>query len=122
MSYIRKTILIFTLSFSMTVSAQDQLPPMTVSASRTPIAISQSGSSVMLINQQHIQHQQVPFVADLLRDVPGTAISQNGGTGALSQLRIRGAEANHTLVLIDGIEANDVVFNNGVVSCGKSPW
>jgi len=96
---------------------------MTVSASRTPVTVNESGSSITIIDQQEIQNRQVPFVADLLRDAPGTAISQNGGPGTLTQLRLRGAEANHTLVLIDGIEANDVAFGNefnfaNLITCG----
>ncbi|MGE0611251.1 MAG: TonB-dependent receptor plug domain-containing protein [Hyphomicrobiales bacterium] len=46
--------------------------------------------------------------ADALRGLPGVTVSRSGSFGALTQVRIRGAEANHTLVLIDGIEANAV--------------
>ena len=45
--------------------------------------------------------------ADLLRGMPGVAVSQAGNRGALTQVRIRGAEANHVMVLVDGISAND---------------
>ncbi len=37
----------------------------------------------------------------------GVAVSQAGSFGALTQVRIRGAEANHTLVLLDGIDVSD---------------
>ena len=47
------------------------------------------------------------YLADLLRDVPGFSVSQSGGIGAQTQIRVRGAEANHMLVLVDGIRAND---------------
>jgi vitamin B12 transporter len=47
------------------------------------------------------------LVADLLQDLPGVAVSRSGGPGAQTQVRIRGAEGNHLLVLIDGIEVND---------------
>ena len=45
--------------------------------------------------------------ADVLRRLPNLAISQSGSFGGITQVRLRGAEANHTLVLIDGIELND---------------
>ena len=45
--------------------------------------------------------------ADVLRRLPNLAISQSGSFGGITQVRLRGAEANHTLVLIDGIEVND---------------
>ena len=35
-------------------------------------------------------------------------MNQSGPVGALTQVRMRGAEANHTLVLIDGVRVNDV--------------
>lgn len=123
MSKIRNIFLVLLFFYITSLNADDQLSPITVSASRTPVTISESGSSVTIINQQEIQNRQVPFVADLLRDAPGVAISQNGGAGTLTQLRLRGAEANHTLVLIDGIEANDVAIGSefdfaNLLSCG----
>ena len=44
---------------------------------------------------------------DLLSLLPGVALSTAGPRGALSQARVRGAEANHLLVMIDGIQVND---------------
>ena len=45
--------------------------------------------------------------ADVLRRLPNLAVSQSGSFGGVTQVRLRGAEANHALVLIDGIEVND---------------
>ena len=44
---------------------------------------------------------------DMLRSLPGLALSPSGNRGSLTQARLRGAEANHLLVLIDGIAANN---------------
>ena len=57
-------------------------------------------------------------VVDLFRSIPGLAVTTAGNPAALSQIRIRGAEANHTLVLIDGINANDPAseFNFGAMT------
>jgi len=54
-----------------------------------------------------MQEQQIRYAADALRNLPGVDVSQSGGPGNLTQVRIRGAEANQTLVLIDGIEVNN---------------
>jgi outer membrane cobalamin receptor len=35
--------------------------------------------------------------------VAGVSVGRTGGFGNLTQVRIRGAEGNHTLVLIDGV-------------------
>ncbi|MGI9261549.1 MAG: TonB-dependent receptor plug domain-containing protein, partial [Woeseiaceae bacterium] len=50
---------------------------------------------------------QARYVSDLLKTVPGFSVSQSGGVGSLTQVRVRGAESNHVLVLIDGVRAND---------------
>src|SRR5262249_12619222 len=47
----------------------------------------------------------------ILRETPGIAVNRSGQLGAMTQVRMRGAEANHTLTLINGIEAGDP-FNN----------
>lgn len=78
-----------------------------VSASRTPIPRLEAGSAVSTVNRQIIEERQTIFVADLLQDVPGLAVSRSGNMGAKTAIRIRGAEANHVLVRIDGIEVND---------------
>lgn len=123
MSFKRQIILYAAIVYTAGLHAEDQLRPITVTASRTAVPVNEVGSSVDSLTEQEISDRQVPFVADLLRDVPGTAISQNGGAGTFTQLRLRGAEANQTLVLIDGIEANDVAgggefdFGN-LLTCG----
>lgn len=83
--------------------------PLTVTASRSGAALpaSLTGSSVTVIDAQALQERQTRIVSDVLRDVPGVAVSRSGGVGGFTQVRIRGAESNHTLVLIDGIEASD---------------
>ena len=45
--------------------------------------------------------------ADALRALPGLALATNGHRGSLTQARVRGAESNHLLVLLDGIALND---------------
>ncbi|MDB3926436.1 TonB-dependent receptor, partial [Porticoccaceae bacterium] len=78
-----------------------------VSASLIPIAASQSANAVTVINQEVIQNRAALSLSDLLRDVAGLAVSRGGVAGSLTQIRARGAEANHLLVLIDGVEAGD---------------
>ena len=61
------------------------------------------GSSTVLTPRQ-IEQRQVRDVADALRDVPSMAVASIAGQ---TQLRLRGSEANHVMVLIDGIEVSD---------------
>lgn len=94
-----------------TVEAEDATvvtqPEVVVSASRVPVATEQVGSAVTVITAEELEQRQVRIVSDVLRDVPGVAVSRTGPTGAFTQVRIRGAEGNQTLVIIDGIEVNN---------------
>lgn len=83
------------------------LDPLVVSATRTERPLSQVGSSLTVITAEDLEDRQTVLVSDILREVPGVAVNRSGGVGALTQVRLRGAEGNHTLVLIDGIEVND---------------
>jgi len=57
-----------------------------------------------ILTETEIANRNQGVVGDLLRTVPGLAVSQNGGAGSLTQLRLRGAEANQIVVIIDGVE------------------
>lgn len=68
------------------------------------------GGAITVITAADIEARQSRLVSDLLRSVPGVSVNRAGPAGSLTQVRIRGADANHTLVLIDGIEVNDPAF------------
>jgi vitamin B12 transporter len=86
--------------------------PVIVTASPVSLPEREVGSAISVITAEQIQQRQARFVLDLLRDVPGLAVSQPGTPGNLAQVRIRGAEGNHTLVLVDGVRANDPAAEN----------
>ncbi|KQS04997.1 TonB-dependent receptor [Sphingomonas sp. Leaf357] len=79
----------------------------TVTASRSGegIAVKDLPASVTVLSSEQMEERQTRIVSDILRDVPGVAV--NRSIGGLTDIRIRGSEANHVLVLIDGIEASD---------------
>lgn len=66
-------------------------------------------TSVSVLNADDLAVRVSPNPADQLRAVPGAAISRSGSVGGLTQVRLRGAEANHTLVLFEGIEISDPI-------------
>jgi vitamin B12 transporter len=82
----------------------------TASRSGEGVPISQVAASVTLLDAQALQTRQTRIVSDILRDVPGVAVNRTGAIGGLTQIRIRGTEGNHVLVLIDGIEAADPYY------------
>lgn len=68
------------------------------------------GTSFTVISPADLEQRQTRIVSDVLRDIPGVSVSRSGAPGGLTQVRMRGAEGNHTLVLIDGIEAADPYY------------
>ena len=88
-------------------SDKDALDQIIVTGSRAPISAGDIGSAVTIITRDEIERRQVRYVSDLLRAVPGFAVSQTGVVGSQTQVRVRGSEANQVLVLIDGVRAND---------------
>ena len=105
----REILLACTLATSWITSApaaaQSQDPPETiiVTASRIPQPLHAIGSSVSIIDLDDFRGTGVT-IAEVLRHVPGISISQSGGIGSLTSLRMRGGEANHTAILLDGAE------------------
>ena len=76
-----------------------------VTAARTPLAPEDATVSISVLDSAMIEARGAVFIADILRAIPGLAVSRSGTAGALTQIRARGSEANHVLLLIDGIEA-----------------
>lgn len=85
----------------------DEVDQIIVTGARTPVTIDQLGSATTIITRDQIERRQARYVVDLLRSVPGFSISHTGVIGSQAQVRVRGSEANHVLVLIDGVRAND---------------
>lgn len=102
-------LVVFTMSAfpSAAESNNNALEHMTVTASRNPIPLWEAGSALTVIDRVEIERRQTPYVVDLLRSVPGLSVNQQGGAGKFAQIRVRGAEANQVLVMIDGVEVND---------------
>jgi vitamin B12 transporter len=83
-----------------------------VTASRVPLSAERVGSAVTVIDAEDLENRQAQSVAEVLQEVPGVAVSRSGGIGSFTEVRIRGAEANQTLVLIDGVRVNDPSRSN----------
>ncbi|HYE36115.1 TonB-dependent receptor plug domain-containing protein [Methylocaldum sp.] len=78
-----------------------------VTATLTETPLRQVGSSITVITAQDIANRRLNTVADILRGQPGLDVVRNGGLGQTTSVFLRGANSNHTLVLIDGVETND---------------
>lgn len=85
-------------------STEDDL---VVTANRVATPVSQLGSAVTVITEKEIEDSQARTATDVLRSVPGLSISNSGGVGRSTAIRIRGAEAYHTKVIVDGVDLSD---------------
>lgn len=95
--------LITPLSAEETVSLEDII----VTATRIEEPAKEVASSVTVITEKEIESKKAKTVLEVLKGIPGLDITQSGGFGQLTDIFIRGAKPEHTLVMIDGVEMND---------------
>ena len=84
-----------------------KLETLVVRAARSPLPAAKFGGSATVLGRELLAQRQGIPLGDLLRSVPGLAVSRAGVVGGQTQLRMRGGEANQVLVFIDGVPAND---------------
>src|SRR6185312_14637600 len=94
-------------------SGPEKLPELVVTADRTPEPIGNTGSAISVVNQDAIATTNAGSLVDALRTVPGLDITESGGPGSTTNIRLRGANTGQTLVLIDGIRVNDPTAASG---------
>jgi outer membrane cobalamin receptor len=93
--------------------APAQAAPEDVIVTATRLANEQAGSNVSILDAGTIQARNPGSVVDLLRDLPNVYVQQSGGRGSVVSLFTRGAKPNFTLVLLDGVKANDPTNTRG---------
>jgi vitamin B12 transporter len=92
---------------ALSEDSDDSLNEIVVVANRAPEPLSKVGNSVTVLDQQAIQDSQKVDVSELLATTPGITFSRNGGPGNTTSVYIRGANSDHTVVLVDGVVLND---------------
>lgn len=85
----------------------DRTNDIVVTASGVPQDVDTTGQAVTIIDRETIEQRQTVVLTDLLRTTPGVTVTRNGGLGTTTAVRIRGAEGDQTLTLIDGVRVND---------------
>lgn len=84
-------------------SSSPVLDPVVVSATRTPVPVSQVVADVTVINREEIERQASGTVVDLLSRTAGFQVARSGGPAADGNVYLRGGETRHIAVLIDGV-------------------
>jgi len=77
--------------------------PIVVTATRLAQPLSDVLADVTVIGPDEIARAGQSSVADLLARQPGVEISTNGGAGGATAVFLRGANGDHTVVLLDGM-------------------
>jgi vitamin B12 transporter len=91
-------------AFAQVPSAE--LDPVVVTATLAESPLSRTLAPVIVITRAEIERAQAFDLAELLRLHAGLDVARNGGAGQATSVFIRGAESNHTLVLVDGVRIN----------------
>ncbi|MFZ5728025.1 MAG: TonB-dependent receptor, partial [Pseudomonadota bacterium] len=90
-----------------------------VTATRTPQPIERIGAAVTVLTKAEIEAGQAVTAVDLLAATPALNYVRNGGPGTAATVNIRGAEGQHTVVLIDGVKLNDPASTQGAFNFGN---
>jgi len=107
MNTLRLRILTFLFLPLITIqpaSSSEQTEAVIVTATRTAQTVDDALSAVTIITRDDIERRQGQSVDDVLRGIAGLSITNNGGPGKASSMHLRGTEADHVLVLIDGVK------------------
>jgi vitamin B12 transporter len=117
-----KSILLATVALaavSPSLAYADDTENVIVTATRIATPQEQVASSVTVIDAARIESQQFKSLPDVLQDVPGLDIVRTGGQGGQTSVFTRGANSNHTKILVDGIDVSDPSTPNNSFDLGK---
>jgi vitamin B12 transporter len=86
-----------------------------VTENRIPTIVSESLSSVSILEREDIEKYQATDLYDLMSRVPGIRMSRNGGRGAVTSLSLRGNQSDHTLILVDGVRIGSATLGGATL-------
>lgn len=91
----------------------------TVVATGARLPLAQTGQSISVADGREIASVQGPDLTRTMTRLPGVTLSRNGGVGGFTGLRVRGADAEQLLVLIDGVRVADPAAPGGGFDFGN---
>ncbi|MCW1952589.1 MAG: TonB-dependent receptor [Flavobacteriia bacterium] len=110
---IMKKLLVISLVFtSLILQAQDsiqtqKLEEVVLNAGRIALPLSENSRTIQIVSQADIKQSTATNLAELLLSVAGVDVRRRGAGGQQADLYIRGGSFDQTLLLIDGIKAED---------------
>ncbi|HTB05928.1 MAG TPA: TonB-dependent receptor [Bacteroidia bacterium] len=98
----------------------DSLKQVTVTATRTGKNVMDAGRDVTLITNEQIKNASCNSLAELLSEQAGIFIVGTGqNPGAVQSLLLRGADDNHTTIMIDGVPVMDPSSPDGAIDISE---
>ena len=80
-----------------------------VTAARVGAPARESAGSFTVITADDLERSKKTTVLEILEAVLGVTVVQAGGKGSAASAFLRGANSEHTMVLMDGVELNDSI-------------
>jgi len=111
------TLLSFFIATDTLAQMEVKLDSISVTASRIPMSVSESGKNVSIITQRDIQTMPVNSVDELLRSLPGVNINARQGFGVQADVGVRGSTFSQVLFMLDNVPLNDPLtshFNTNI--------
>jgi vitamin B12 transporter len=110
-----------TAAFAQSPAPDDSasLSAVVVTANRVPTELKDVAGSLTLITAADIAEKQESTLPDVLKDVPGLNVVQSGGAGGQTSVFMRGTNANHVKVFVDGVDVSDPSTPNGTYDFGQ---
>ncbi len=96
-------------------TAQTELAPVVVTATREAQPLSAINSDLIVIDARRIRDSSADSFEDLLRREAGVQLSRNGGPGQSASVLIRGSGAGSSVVLIDGVRVGSATLGQAAL-------
>ncbi|MFA9203744.1 MAG: TonB-dependent receptor, partial [Flavobacteriales bacterium] len=100
---------------SLALASESVLPVTVVTASRISQPLNQVIGDISVIDRAELEGYSGESVINALQLQAGIQILSNGGAGKPSSVFIRGANASHTLVLIDGVRYGSITLGTAAL-------
>ena len=99
MKNMRRLLPLMTMSFPLAAVAAEELETVTV--------LGQKDQSAVVVE---IDAPEGSLAYGVFAELPGVQVDTSGGYGTLTAVRVRGGEADHLLVVRDGVKLNDLAY------------
>ncbi|ALR77403.1 catecholate siderophore receptor CirA [[Enterobacter] lignolyticus] len=109
---VRGGLCVSAMSLALPAAAAGDSDTMVVTAAATEQSVKDAPASISVITQQDLQRRPVQNLKDVLRDVPGVQLTNEGDNR--KGVSLRGLDSSYTLILVDGkrVNSRNAVFRH----------